>query len=113
MLPNVTLRQLQIFETVVRLGGVTLAAKSLNLSLQPTVSMQVKKPSETLDLPLLENTGRQVHATAIGREVYTTAQEILGSFVALGDLADELRGEMSSWNCVPNKSKSLMLCPFP
>ena len=93
LLPNVTLRQLQIFETVVRLGGVTRAADALNLS-QPTVSMQVKKLSETLDLPLLENAGRKIHATATGREVYATAQDILASFAALGDLADELRGEV-------------------
>ena len=49
LLPNVTLRQLQIFETVVRLEGVTRAAEALNLS-QPTVSMQIKKLSQTLEI---------------------------------------------------------------
>ena len=90
-IPNVTLRQLQIFETVVRLGGVTRAAEALHLS-QPTVSMQIKKLSETLGLPLLEQVGRQVHPTAAGREVYTTTQEILDRLVALGDLTSELKG---------------------
>jgi LysR family transcriptional regulator, low CO2-responsive transcriptional regulator len=90
-LPHVTLRQLQIFETVVRLGGITRAAEALNLS-QPTVSMQVRKLGEGLDLALLEQTGRQVHVTSAGREVYVTTQEILGQLGALGDLADKLKG---------------------
>lgn len=91
LLPHVTLRQLQIFETVVRMGGFTRAAQSLNLS-QPTVSMQVRKLSQTLGLPLLEQAGRQVHPTSAGREVYSVTQEILGRLVSLGDLADELKG---------------------
>ncbi len=93
-LPHVTLRQLQIFESVVRLGGVTRAARALNLS-QPTVSMQIRKLGETLGLELLEQAGRQIQATAAGREVYATTQEILGRVAALGDLADELRGVVS------------------
>lgn len=91
LLPHVTLRQLQIFETVVRMGGFTRAAKALNLS-QPTVSMQVRKLSKTLDLPLLEQVGRQVHLTSAGREVHALTREILGQLVALGDLADQLKG---------------------
>jgi len=88
---HLTLRQLQIFETVVRLGGYTRAAESLHLS-QPTVSMQIKKLSETLDLHLLEQVGRVVHPTTAGREVYKTAREILGGVVALEDLTCELKG---------------------
>lgn len=88
---RLTLRQLQIFETVVRLQGYTRAAETLHLS-QPTVSMQIRKLSETLDLPLLEQVGRTVHPTAAGREVYKTAREILGGVMALEDLTSELRG---------------------
>lgn len=88
---KLTLRQLQIFETVVRLQGYTRAAETLHLS-QPTVSMQIRKLSETLDLPLLEQVGRTVHPTAAGREVYKTAREILGGVMALEDLTSELKG---------------------
>jgi DNA-binding transcriptional LysR family regulator len=91
LLPHVTLRQLQIFETVVRLEGFTRAAQSLNLS-QPTVSMQVDKLSKTLGLPLLEKAGRKMHLTAAGREVYSLTQDILVRVGALGELADELKG---------------------
>ena len=91
LIRHVTLRQLQIFEMVVRLGGHTRAAQALHLT-QPTVSMQIKKLSEALGLPLLEQVGRNVHATAVGRDVYVAAQEILRRMTALEDSASERQG---------------------
>jgi len=91
LIRHVTLRQLQIFEAVVRMGGYTRAGEALHLT-QPTVSMQVKKLSEALGLPLLERVGRQIHPTAAGRDVCVAAQDILGRMVALGDSASERRG---------------------
>jgi LysR family transcriptional regulator, low CO2-responsive transcriptional regulator len=91
LIRHVTLRQLQIFEAVVRLGGYTRAAEALHLT-QPTVSMQVKKLSDALGLPLLEQVGREIHPTAAGRDVYAATQDILGRMVALGDSASEHRG---------------------
>ncbi|HHB83632.1 MAG TPA: LysR family transcriptional regulator [Devosia sp.] len=92
-LPHVTVRQLQIYEAVVRLGGVTHAAKALNLS-QPTVSMQIRKLGQTLGLELLEQVGRKVQPTNAGREVYSNTGEILERVMALGDLASALKGEV-------------------
>lgn len=91
LIRHVSLRQLQIFEAVVRLGGYTRAAQTLHLT-QPTVSMQIKKLSEALGLPLLEQVGRQAQPTAAGRDVYIAAQEILDKMVALGESASELKG---------------------
>ena len=93
LIRNLTLRQLQIFDTVVRTGGITRAAEALHLS-QPTVSMQVRKMSETLGLELLEQVGRTVNPTAAGQEVFETAQDILESINSLGDLAAELKSEV-------------------
>jgi len=90
-LPHITLRQMQIFEAVVRLRGYTRAAKELGLT-QPTVSMQMYKLSDILGLELLEQTGRTTHPTSIGREVYGNIHEILDRLAALGDLADRLKG---------------------
>ena len=98
LIRQISLRQLQIFETVVRLGGYTRAAEALHLS-QPTISMQIKKLSETLDLSLLEQVGRQMHPTSAGRDVYKTAQEILGGVLALDDLTcahkEQVKGELN------------------
>ncbi|NOY66297.1 MAG: LysR family transcriptional regulator [Gammaproteobacteria bacterium] len=88
---HVSLRQLQIFESVVRLGGYTRAADALHLT-QPTVSMQVKKLSESIGHPLLEKVGNQILTTAVGQEVYASAQEVLGSMAALGESAIALQG---------------------
>lgn len=91
LIRHVTLRQLQIFEAVVRLGGYTRAAKSLHLT-QPTVSMQIKKLSESIGHPLLEQIGRHIQPTAAGRDVYSASQDILGRLVTLGDAASEIEG---------------------
>jgi len=91
LIRHVSLRQLQIFEAVVRLGSFTRAAEALHLT-QPTVSMQIKKLSEALDLPLIEQLGRHIQPTAAGQNVYAAAQDILGRMVALGESAAELEG---------------------
>jgi DNA-binding transcriptional LysR family regulator len=45
--------QMMVFEAVARLGSVTRAAEELHLA-QPTVSLQLKKLSQTLDATLFE-----------------------------------------------------------
>lgn len=79
---HATLRQLQVFEAVARLGSFTRAAEELYLA-QPTVSMQLKKLSETMGLPLFEQVGIHVQLTDAGRDVYAACQEV---FRALADL---------------------------
>jgi DNA-binding transcriptional LysR family regulator len=53
LLRQISLRQMQIFDAIVRLGGFTRAAEDLFLT-QPTVSMQVKKLEVGVGLPLFE-----------------------------------------------------------
>lgn len=91
LIRHVTLRQLQIFEAVVRLSSYTRAAETLHLT-QPTVSMQIKKLSEALGRPLLERLGRHIQPTTAGLDVYAAAQDILGSMVSLGESAAALDG---------------------
>ncbi len=89
LIRHVTLRQMQIFEAVVRLGGYTRAAEDLHLT-QPTVSMQIKKLNEAIGYPLLEQVGRHVHPTVAGVEVYSAARDILDRMVMLGESTTEL-----------------------
>ena len=56
------LPQLIVFEAVARLGSVTRAAEELHLA-QPTVSLQLKKLSEALEVQLFEQRGRRLHLT--------------------------------------------------
>ncbi len=93
LIRHVSLRQLQIFEAVVRLGGYTRAAEALHLT-QPTVSMQIKKLSDALGMPLLEQIGRKIYPTAAGRNVHAAALDILGRMVELGENAAEFEGSI-------------------
>jgi len=70
-----TLRQLQIFEASVRLGSFSRAAEELFVT-QPTVSMQIKKLSDALDILLFEQIGRNVRPTEIGNELYAACRKI-------------------------------------
>jgi len=77
-----TLRQLQIFEASVRLGSLSKAAEELFVT-QPTVSMQIKKLSEALGVPLFEQTGRNVRPTDIGNDLYDACRTIFESLAHL------------------------------
>lgn len=79
---HATLRQLQVFEAVARLGSFTRAAEELFLA-QPTVSMQIKKLVDTIGLPLIEQVGIRIQLTDTGREVYNACKQC---FHALADL---------------------------
>ncbi|ROR29473.1 LysR family transcriptional regulator [Inmirania thermothiophila] len=70
-----TLRQLEVFEAVARLGSYTKAARELHLS-QPAVSMQVAQLEEQAGIALLEQVGRQARLTEAGRELYARVRAV-------------------------------------
>ena len=74
---NSTLRQLELFEAIARLGSFTRAAEELFLT-QPTVSMQIKKLSDTVGMPLFEQVGKKIYLTDIGHELHRTCLGISG-----------------------------------
>jgi DNA-binding transcriptional LysR family regulator len=88
---HTTLRQLQVFEAVARLGSFTRAAEELYLA-QPTVSMQLKKLAETIGAPLFEQVGIRVQMTDAGREVYTACQEVFGTLANLEMKIADIKG---------------------
>jgi LysR family transcriptional regulator, low CO2-responsive transcriptional regulator len=69
------LPQLMVFEAVARLGSVTKAAETLHLA-QPTVSVQLKKLAETLELQLFVQRGRRLYLTVGGQELLSTCEEL-------------------------------------
>ena len=71
-----TFRQLEIFEAIARLGSFTRASEELHLT-QPTVSMQMKKLTDTVGAPLVEHVGKKVLSTEDGRELAEASREIL------------------------------------
>ena len=71
--------QLIVFEAVARLGSVTRAAQELHLA-QPTVSMQLKKLADTLEVRLFEQRGRHLQLTAGGQAVREMCREVFELF---------------------------------
>lgn len=80
------LPQLAVFETVARLGSFTRAAEELFVA-QPTVSIQMKKLSETLGVPLFEQSGKRPILTDAGRELAAASRDI---FDRLGQVEERL-----------------------
>lgn len=82
LLRHLSLRQLQIFETVSRMGSFTRAAEQLCLS-QPTVSMQVKKLEDGIGMPLFEQIGKQIYLTDAGKLVRERSLHVLDAVTNL------------------------------
>lgn len=86
-----TLRQLEIFLAVYDGGSIKAAAASLHLT-QPTVSMQIKKLSEAVGMPLYDLLGRKLVFTEAGHELSLTAREVLNQFERLDMKLARMRG---------------------
>ena len=72
---HTTFRQLEIFEAIARLSSFTRASEELYLT-QPTVSMQMKKLTDIVGAPLIEQVGKKVLLTEDGRELAQASREI-------------------------------------
>ncbi len=85
------LPQLSVFEAVSRLGSFTRAGEELYMA-QPTVSVQIKKLTETIGLPLLEQAGKSVRLTPVGRELQSACAEIVATLTRFERKIADLRG---------------------
>ncbi len=86
-----TLRQLEIFETIAQLGSFTRAAEQLFLT-QPTVSMQIKKLTDAIGLPLFEQIGKKIYLTDAGRELQQTCRGIFDHLSQFEMVAADMKG---------------------
>ncbi|AHE98911.1 LysR family transcriptional regulator [Thioalkalivibrio paradoxus ARh 1] len=91
LIRHATLRQLQVFEAIVRLGSFTRAAEELFLT-QPTVSMHIRKMSEAMGLPLFEHVGRNVKPTEAGVELYDACRRMFETLANLEMKMADLKG---------------------
>jgi len=73
---NLDMTALRSFVAVAEAGGVTKAAGFLNLT-QSAVSMQIKRLEESLDLKLLDRSGRGVALTGSGEQLLGYARRML------------------------------------
>jgi DNA-binding transcriptional LysR family regulator len=88
---HTTFRQLEIFEAIARLGSFTRASEELFLT-QPTVSMQIKKLTESVGAPLIEQVGKKIRLTPDGQELALATREIFSILDHFTMSVDERRG---------------------
>ncbi|MDH5552540.1 MAG: LysR family transcriptional regulator [Nitrosomonas sp.] len=86
-----TLRQLEVFEAIARLGSFTRAAEELFLT-QPTVSMQIKKLTDEIGLPLFEQVGKKIYLTDVGRELQQTCRGVFEHFARFEMMTANMKG---------------------
>ena len=86
-----TLVQMRALQMVARHGSFSRAAEELHMA-QPTVSLQIKKLTETVGMPLLESVGKRVYPTAAGRALGSVCEQIIEAFVRFDDTLADLRG---------------------
>ncbi len=91
MIRRTTFRQLEIFDAIARHGSFTKAADELYLT-QPTVSVQVKKLSDAVGLPLFEQVGKSIYLTEAGRQVHAITHTIQEAFDQLEMQIADLKG---------------------
>lgn len=85
-----TLPQLAVFEAVARLNSFTKASEELYMA-QPTVSVQMKKLSETVGLPLIEQVGKRMYLTDAGHRLHAACLEVFAALSGLEHGLDDLR----------------------
>jgi len=98
MHPHVTLRQLEVFVAVARLGSVSAAARHLSLS-QSATSQALSDLERQLGVTLFERPGRRLTLNDMGHRLLPRAerlQEDVAELVAAAEEPDEgLRGSLA------------------
>lgn len=93
LLKGLTLRGLEVFETLARTGSVALTAERLGMS-APAVSQQLRNLSQTLGVELIDHSRRPMVLTAAGRLFLGRAEAALHALragqrgLAMLDLAE-------------------------
>lgn len=86
-----TLPQLRAFEASARLGSLARAAQELHIA-QPTASVQVRKLSETIGLPLFEQVGKRIYLTEAGKQVRAGCNDVFHALSRLEEMLTDMRG---------------------
>ncbi|KAA0258171.1 LysR family transcriptional regulator [Deferribacter autotrophicus] len=98
---NITLRQLEVFITIIKTGNITKAAEELNMT-QAAASMALKELENQLGEQLFERVGKKLYLNENGRHLKGYALEIIEKSYELsrifksGKVVGELRVGASS-----------------
>jgi len=79
---NLSLRQLQVFLHVARIGNFTRAAEKVHMT-QAGLSIMIREMEKQLDCRLFDRTTRMVVLTPAGRDLLPVAQRVVGDLEAV------------------------------
>lgn len=88
---RITFRQLETFAAVARLHNFTRAAEELHLT-QPAVSIQMRQLSDTIGLPVVEQSGREVALTSAGEQLQSMVRRLDDVWNHFESAIDDLKG---------------------
>jgi LysR family transcriptional regulator, low CO2-responsive transcriptional regulator len=86
-----TLPQLRVFEASARLGSFARAAEELHIA-PPTASVQIKKLTETVGLPLFEQVGKRIYLTDAGERLYASCNDVFRAISSFEETLADMRG---------------------
>lgn len=91
LLRHITFRQLRVFSTIAQIGSFTAAAEQLHLT-QPTISVQMRRLTDAVGLPLFEQVGKRIFLTDVGRVLLEAANELFGTIGRFEMAIDNIQG---------------------
>ena len=86
-----TLTQLNYMIAVAEAGNFTLAAEKSFVT-QPTLSMQIQKLEEELDVQIFNRTKKPIRLTAVGEEILVQARKIIAEAKRMDDIVAQEKG---------------------
>jgi len=88
---HITLKQLEVFATVIKESSYTQAAKTLNMT-QPAVSTQIKNLEGQLGIKLFDYVSKKLTLTHAGRDVYKKIHEVQNKVDELKNFIFNIKG---------------------
>lgn len=86
-----TITQLQYVLAVAEYKNFTLAAEKCFVT-QPTLSMQIQKIEEELDVQIFDRSKKPIQLTDIGQKIVTQAKNIVNEADRIHDIVDQQKG---------------------
>lgn len=88
-----TLVQLEYLVAIETYGNFSIAAKKCFVT-QPTLSMQIRKIEDELEVKIFDRSKKPVIATGIGSEIIKIAKEIIAGTKKISELISEQKGKI-------------------
>jgi DNA-binding transcriptional LysR family regulator len=96
-LKHITIHQMRLFHSLATHLSFTAVANELHLS-QSGVSIQIKRLTESVGIPLIEKIGKKIYLTDAGRELFAATDDVLNRLELLNedieDMGQNIKGPL-------------------